>query len=479
VVFGGGLLRVTCAGIILGSLFQATVSTVASLLIALPAAHFFYCYRFPGKSVLLAGAALLCIMPTKLIVFSIAQTGGFGGFTGIVLAHMVLNVPFSFLVLNLAYQKLDATLLWVACDLGANAWQVYTGVIFPFLRGTIVSMGLLLFLLHLTSFSIPLALGTAWYHQTPDMVISELYTAGKVGYAWLWWGVRVLVCLPLIVVLGKYDNHSPAPDHRVCQLRCDVYRPRQHGWWWLAYGCILALLTVVPLCTVFMACCSSSVVNFLGRAVQGYVDPVLTVSVPMIIRNSVVLALVSGVCAVMFACLVDVCRRLAGDSWLNTMVTMLTIVPFLVGSVGIGMLCAGASDCRLMPAWAAALTCHVFLNYPFAYRIISAQLDRVHEDVKKSAQSLGATPFQAFATVLLPYARPALISAFCVAYGLSLTEVGTGAVLANHQGTTLPMAIRACRAAGNQNATLGLSLILMLLTVVMSLVLSRWTRQRT
>lgn len=462
-------------GLILFSLIQAVISTLVSLGVALPVAHFFYRYRFPGKLFFLACAALLCIMPTKLVVFSIAQTFGLGGFLGIVCAHLMLNVPFSVFVLSLAYHKLDATMLWVARDLGATEWQTYKHIIFPFLRSTLISMALLLFMLHLTSYSIPLLLGTAWYHHTPDIVISNLYTAGLTTEAWGLWLVRAAVCLPCIVLLGWYDRPVASPDHRVCAMRPEPYKPAEHGWWWLVYGAFVIALTLVPFVVLLVSSCTSPVFCFWGQVVRAEVDAVLKIPVYVAIVNSLVLALVSGFGSVLVAYGMNHMVRRVRGRWIQPAIVVATVVPLVIGAVGVGIFFAWCSAKSLVPVGVVGIACHIFLNYPFAYRIISSHMDCYHDDMKKTAQVFGASSTTALRTVVVPFARPALVTAFCVAFGLSMTEVGAGSVLQGQIGTTMPMAIHAYRAAGDNNALLGLSMILILLVLGMSVSLSRWT----
>ncbi len=460
-------------GVLFFSLVQAAISTVLSVGLALPVAHFFYRYRFPGKALCLTFAALLCIMPTKLIVLSIAQWYALVGFPGIILAHVMLNLPFSLFVLNLAYQKLDTTMLWVACDLGATSWQCYKQVVLPFLKSTIISMAIILFLLHVTSYSIPVLLGTTWYHSTPDVLMSDFYNAGHVDQAF-WLGfLRLFVCVPLILLLGVSAHTSPPVDHRVRPGLCERYRLREHGIWWLVYGLLIACLTIVPIATLMITSCTTPVFKFLHGVACGAVDATLAIPVYVVVLNSLVLALVSGLCTVVVACALNFVARTARGTVSRRMLLVITVLPFLLGSVGVGILFAWFSYGKAVSAFVIGLLCHVFLNYPFAYRVISAQFEQYHEDMMRSAQTMGATKLFALRTVVFPFARRAFITAFCVAFGLSLTEVGAGSVLQGQIGMTMPMAIRIYRSAGMQDAVLGLSMILIALVVGVSFFLSR------
>jgi ABC-type Fe3+ transport system permease subunit len=320
-------------------------------------------------------------------------------------------------------------------------------------------------------------LGTAWYHSTPDLLMSDLYNAGNTDQAFVVGLLRLMVCVPLILLLSAGMGSSPAMDHRIRRCECEPYRLREHGVWWLLYGLFVACLTVVPLVTLLISSCTAPVGRFLCGVACGGVDVTLTIPVRVVIGNSLVLALVSSIFTVVIAGVLNFfARRVQGKVSARLMV-IITVLPFLLGSVGIGMLFAWFSCGKAVSAFMIGALCHLVLNYPFAYRVISAQFELYHPDMMRSAQSMGASSWHAVRTVLLPFARSSFVAAFVVAFGLSLTEVGAGSVLQGTMGMTMPMAIHAYRKAGQQDAVLGLSMILMLLVLGVSLFLSRWAKK--
>lgn len=462
-------------GVFLFSFLQAAVSTILSLLFALPLAHFFYRFQFRLKAFFLALASLLCIMPTKLVVLSISHFYSVDGFAGIILAHIMLNLPFSLYVLNLTYQKLDVTMLWVAADLGASPWQCYRDVVFPFLRSTVVSMVIILFLLHAASYSIPLLLGGQWYHKTPEIMMSQLYGAGKSGQAFFMWVLRVVVFVPLVLLHGRVAKKSFGVGDVVLRCQSPRYRVREHGLGWFVYGLCALVLVLGPFGALLVRVCDFKVFSFLRGAAAGVVDNCLGIPARIVVLNSLFLAIVSGLCAVGVAFVMGLIARIARGRFSQTAVSVLTLLPFVLGSVGMGILFAWFSYGKVVSSFLIGMLCHAFLNYPFAYRVVGAQLDLYHGDMHKSAQALGASHVKVVRTVTLPFVRSALIKAFCISFGLSLTEVGAGSVLQSRLGITMPMAIRMYRKAGMHNEMLGLSMILLILVLLTSYVLSLWT----
>jgi len=450
------------------SFVQATVSTVLSLALALPLAHFFYRYKFPGKNFFISLAVLFCIMPTKLIVLCISSFYGVGGFVAIVLAHLLLNLPFSLYVLNLTYKKLDLTQLWIAQDLGATPWQCYRDVVLPFLKNTLISMAVILFLLHAASFSIPLMLGGKWYHNTPEIMMSNLYNSGASAQAFLYWVLRVIFFVPLILLRTTFEGKKRCVSDIILKHRPVQYKISGHGIGWLLYSFFIVFFTLGPFGALLVRACNAQVFAFLWRIFSCVTDVCLGIPVRVVVLNSMLLAVVSGVCSVLIAFAIGSFSKMVRTNYSAIFVFTIALLPLIFGSVGVGILFAWLSYGKVVSPFLIGAVCHAILNYPFAYRVVVAQLDLYHPDIHKSAQALGATHLKVVRTVTLPFVRSALVRAFCIAFGLSLTEVGAGSVLQSKMGLTMPMAIRMYRKAGMYNELIGLSMVLLVLVLCIS-----------
>jgi len=460
------------------SIAQALISTVLSLLLALPMAHFFYKFHFFGKKFFLSLAAMLCIMPTKLVALCTQLFYGVysTGFVGIILAHLLLNIPFVLYIINSTYQKLDANLLWLAAEAGATEWRYYKDIILPLLRSTLISIFLLLFLLHFASFSIPLILGGQFYHNTPEIMIYNLYENKNYIFAFLFWAIRLVIIIPLFLAHNKYAQQKTKISSTPIAVRKKNYNLFKNNILWLLYFIFIITIIVGPLVSLAIRACDIKVLTFFKSIFSFAADPILTISVYKVIINSVLLALISGIGSVFVGFLLSAVECKITSKLGSAILSFITIIAFITGSVGIGILFNYLSSClfydRYISSGLIAVLCHIILNYAFAYRIIRAQMVLYHPDLHKSAQMLGASYKKAVWTVSLPFVLPALLRAFCVSFGLSLTEVGASTVLAGQIGLTMPMAIRIYRQSGNQEAVIGLSLILLGLVLLVTYMFS-------
>ena len=117
---------------------------------------------------------------------------------------------------------------------------------------------------------------------------------------------------------------------------------------------------------------------------------------------------------------------------LNVLINILRSVPFLI------LLIVVLPLSRLLVGTTvgtrAILAPLVIAAFPFVARLVETSIREVDAGVVEAAQSMGASPFQIVWKVLIPEARPALISNFMVAlitifgYGAMAGAVGGGGI---------------------------------------------------
>lgn len=121
---------------LMNSLFVAGVTCVIATFLGFSAAYVDYRYRFLGKSVYLALAALpptvpVVILGVALLTFE-GRVGLSGTLTGIIVGHVVLSTPFAMALVRMRLADLDPDIERAAWNLGASPWATMFGVIVPF-----------------------------------------------------------------------------------------------------------------------------------------------------------------------------------------------------------------------------------------------------------------------------------------------------------------------------------------------------------
>jgi len=457
------------------SLLQAGISTIISVVLALPLAHFFIQYTFPGKKFFLSLLAFFCIMPSKVCALSISLCYELRGFPGIVSAHVLLNLPFACYLLHAAYQKIDWLIVWAAADLGASLRQQYITIILPQIKPALLLTSLTIFLLCFASFSIPRMLGTHCYHYTPDVL---LFFANKLGDEKIVQGcffLRLFVLLPLGLL---YNYLLPTTiyvptTHGAQKKETIVFHGYRHGSGWLGYIVFIVCFIVAPLLALVTAALRSNVPYFLYNNFWS-TDLFLQTSVSAILQHSLIIAAVSSVGSLVVGSMLAGLHLFVSPGYMHKTMHIIVLLPLLVGNVASGIVCAKDTILFTTVPHLLIVVSHLFLHYPFVYRFIFMQLYAYPSELTQLAQSCGALPHQIFRTVLFPFVRTALIRAWVIAFGLSLVEVGAGAVIADTIPLTMPLAMRLYYTHGRMDGFLGLSFLLLVMVWFISYVAGRY-----
>ena len=122
---------------------------------------------------------------------------------------------------------------------------------------------------------------------------------------------------------------------------------------------------------------------------------------------------------------------------------------------------------------------HVTFCFPFVLVAVQARLADVDPSLEEAAMDLGATPFQAFVKVMVPYMMPAIISGALMSFTLSMDEVLVTYFVNGPESKTLPLEIYDHVKKGLNpmlNAVSALFIVVTAAVVVIAERLRRWNR---
>ncbi|MCA9936147.1 MAG: iron ABC transporter permease, partial [Anaerolineales bacterium] len=161
--------------------WQAAVSTLLVLLLALPAAYVFARYRFRGQQTLKTISTLPFVLPTVVVANAFTALLGPNGLVNgwlvrwfdlaappiqlnhtiwmILLAHVFYNYSVALRIISAFWQHLGDDLPQAAQMLGASPRRAFGAVTWPLLRPAVLAAALLVFMFCFTSFGVVLILG--------------------------------------------------------------------------------------------------------------------------------------------------------------------------------------------------------------------------------------------------------------------------------------------------------------------------------
>jgi thiamine transport system permease protein len=123
--FDGVQARLTRVGWF--TLWQATVSTLLTLVVAAPLTWAVSSYRFPGRRLATALVTVPFVLPTVVVGTAFLALGWSESVGAILAAHVFFNVAVIVRTVSTLWSRIDPTLGEGARTLGATQWQVFDG----------------------------------------------------------------------------------------------------------------------------------------------------------------------------------------------------------------------------------------------------------------------------------------------------------------------------------------------------------------
>ena len=175
------------------TLWQATLSTLISVILAVPVARA-YARRpaFAGRKILITLMGLPVVMPVIVAVFGIVAVYGRSGLlnfllqptgvsapielygmTGILLAHTFFNLPLAVRLLLPAWDQIANETWRTASTLGMSSTQLFRFIEWPALSSFLPGVIVVIFLLCFTSFAVVLTLGGGPSATTIEVAIYQ------------------------------------------------------------------------------------------------------------------------------------------------------------------------------------------------------------------------------------------------------------------------------------------------------------------
>ena len=136
--------------------------------------------------------------------------------------------------------------------------------------------------------------------------------------------------------------------------------------------------------------------------------------------------------------------RFRGRPALGGLVTAPLVMPEVIIGLSLLLLFVAMDNLIGWPAGRGVLTiviAHATFGTAFATVVVQARMVSLDRALEDAAQDLGAHPLRVFFDITLPGLAPALISAWLLAFTLSLDDVVIASFVAGPGASTLPMVI--------------------------------------
>ncbi|NDL61309.1 thiamine/thiamine pyrophosphate ABC transporter permease ThiP [Acerihabitans arboris] len=209
--------------------WQALLSSLLSVLPAIPLARALHRRRFPGRLLLLRFCAMTLVLPVLVAVFGILSVYGrqgwlaqlclwlhipYGfspyGLPGILLAHVFFNLPLATRLLLQALDGIPVEQRQLAAQLGMTGWNFFRILEWPYLRRQLLPAAALIFMLCFASFATVLSLGGGPRATTIELAIYQAlsydYDPARAAILAL---MQMICCLGLVLFSQRLTRAFP------------------------------------------------------------------------------------------------------------------------------------------------------------------------------------------------------------------------------------------------------------------------------
>lgn len=126
-------------------------------------------------------------------------------------------------------------------------------------------------------------------------------------------------------------------------------------------------------------------------------------------------------------------------------------------------------DIKIVQTWKGCVIAAVVIAFPLMYRNARAAFEQVDQNLIYAGQTLGMSDRQIFWKVLMPTARPGILSGTVLAFARAIGEYGATSMLAGNilsKTRTISVAIAAETSAGNYGTAAFWTVVIIVLSLV-------------
>ena len=489
--------------------WQAGLSTLLTLLLALPGAYIFARFTFPGKNILQALMTVPFVLPTVVTAAAFRALLGSGGLinswlmTGFnlssppvridqtifffLLAHIFYNYTLVLRIVSGYWRQLNPHQLQAARMLGASPWQTFIKITLPLLAPAIGSAALLVFIFCFTSFGVVLILGgpscatieVEIYRQAVQLF--NLPMAAALSLVQIFMNFLLMWIHARLTGKNRVSFFSSGIGGRMATAKNRLQK---------TILSVNILFMVILLLAPLSALIVRSLVGEHGFTFSYYtalftIDSRSVFFVPPIdaVLNSVGFALTAMSLSVilgLFASAYLASTRGRSASFWDAII----MLPLATSAVTLGfgyIVTLNTPPLNLRDSLALIPIAHSLVAFPFVIRCILPALRQIPQTLKEAAMLLGSSPFQIWRGIVLPLISRSVIVGAIFAFSISMGEFGASAFITRPHTPTMPVAIfRFLGQPGEMNygQAMAMSTLLMLVTTSGFWLLGRFSDTR-
>jgi thiamine transport system permease protein len=475
------------------TLWQAAVSTLVTVVVAIPGSYLLYRRSFPGQQIVNALITVPFVLPSIVVAvgFTVFRSvhefyQGLGpAFLAepvywIIAAHVFVNYSIAVKTIGGVWATLDSDTESAAELDGAGRFRTLVSVSLPQLRPAVFSAAALIFLFSATSFGIVLVLGggqvqtieTAIFFAATQRLDLELASALVL--------IQTLITALAFTVGTKLAggafgleqvfeaSKKPKVDGR------DLPAVLISSAIWFGLLAMPVILVFVQAFSVNSAFGLDNFANLGTRGARDLLNITFIEAAGNSLRNMVLAAVIAFVLGTLISWLLSKTKFRSLD--------LIFLLPLGVSSVVLGFGFLISFDSELFPlrsSWLIVPLAQALIALPMVIRLVYPALLSIGKGPVEQAQLDGASGWQIWRFVESKMIRGVLLTALGFAGIISMGEFGASSFLANGSQATIPtMLYRLISRPGEQNygMAMAVSAILIVLSALVVYLVSRFPK---
>jgi len=487
---------------------EATISTILTLIIGLPAGYIFGKYNFPLKKFFLSFLTVPFVLPGVFVALGVITVLGPNGlissilnvtipeslafgWVGIMYAHVFYNIPLMIHWISFSIKQSDPDIEEVAKSLGSKGWHKFRRITLPTILPGIIVASLLTFIFCFLSYSVIAILGginlrtmevniASTYKTFPltgkSMAASLAFVQFMIMIVFVYLYMRSLKFMTEKRKIGRSETLKKLPELSKSSIKILL----------IIYLTFLFLFDVVIFIGIFNKSLRDSYTNIFTFnnfvSVFSFIpNRFLGVEPSRAIFNSLFFALSSVYIASVLAIGTLLLREKLSKRMLIIFDTFI-FLPIAASSItlALGMIRGfNILDVFYTDVWFFIIVAHSIIGLPFIMRAFSNAKDRVDPDLVDTSRSLGSSRLETLLRVEIPLMLPSIIVGMVFTFSLSIGEFTATNFLWEPQATTIPVAIYRFISMRQWGPASAMSVILALVCFISFLIIYQLSEEGT
>ncbi len=453
-------------GVLIFTVYQALISTIATIALALPCAFVFARFRFPGRSLLLSLATLPFVLPTVVVALAFAVMLGDGGLlndllralfsldyspiqlertlTLIIIVHVFYNFAIALRIMTSYWSSIGFAAEEAARTLGANELSLWRDIRLPMVRPALLSAAVLIFIFCFTSFGVVLILGGIRF---ATLEVQIYYQAVSIFNLPLAAALSLVQILSMLFMLIIYTNTQRRLQVSLASGAAIARRPRTLAQRTAVFACVLliAVLLFTPLLALLWRSLfltgQLDLSGYLGLSQRSRAS-LLFITPLGAVFNSLRYALMSMTIALALGLIAShMINRRGRWSRFSDPLFMLPLATSAV-TLGFGFIIAlDEPPLNLRSSWLIIPISHTLVALPFVIRSVLPSLRAIPPTIGEAARVLGARPIVKLWTIDAPLVSRGIVVGATFAFTVSMGEFGASLFVAQRESVTIPVVI--------------------------------------